>query len=224
LDGDLLLDAIHEPDFCMTTMRHVGAALVELHGQRPRKLRDADLSLEMRSLLSTANDLMHLCPSQSEMITKLAEKLATDLSETHKLHYSIHNDFTADQVLLSNGHVAILDLDGATRGDRYLDLSSFVARIEYAVLVGDPPNSCSSEAIDEFLDGYRDASNRRLPANLNRKIAASLLRLAQQPFRARLPDWPQKTYRIIERAEELANHKFEFGQWLTPNQQSLIPK
>ena len=215
LDGDLLSETMQEPGFGMAYMRHVGAALVELHGQRPRRLRDVDLSAEVKSLLSTATDLIHLCPSQSDMIIKLAEKLATDLSETHKLRYSIHNDFTADQVLLSNNHVAILDLDAATRGDRYSDLSSFVAGIEYAVLVGAPANLCSSEAIDAFLEGYREASSRRLPSKLNRKIAASLLRLAQQPFRYRLPDWPQKTNRIIERAVALANRKFEFGQWLS---------
>jgi Ser/Thr protein kinase RdoA (MazF antagonist) len=208
----------------MAHMRHVGAALVELHDQRPRRLRDADLGLEMKSFLSMASDLIHLCPSQSEMITKLARKLARDLSETHKLYYSIHNDFTTDQVLLTNDHVAILDLDGATRGDRYSDLSSFVAGIEYSILVGDPPNLGSSEAIDAFLDGYRDASKRCLPAKLNRKIATSLLRLAQHPFRSRLPDWPHKTYKIIERAEALANGKFEFGQWLTPYPISPILK
>jgi hypothetical protein len=120
--------------------------------------------------------------------------------------------------------VAILDLDGATRGDRYLDLSSFVAGIEYSVLMGDPPSLFTNEAIDAFLDGYREASNRRLPANLNHKIATSLLRLAQQPFRSRLPDWPQKTYRIIERAEALANRKFVFGQWLSPISRSLNPQ
>jgi Ser/Thr protein kinase RdoA (MazF antagonist) len=224
LDGDLLLDAIQEPAFSVTYMRHVGAALVELHDQRPRRLRDADLRLEIKSLLSTANDLIHLCPAKSDMIAKLAEKLATDLTETRKLYYSIHNDFTADQVLLTDDNVIILDLDEATRGDRYSDLSSFVAGIEYAVLMGEPPIINSRETIDAFLDGYSEASNRRLPANLNRKIAASLLRLAQQPFRSRLPDWPQKTYRIIERAEALANRQFDFGQWLSPHPRSPEPK
>lgn len=217
LDGKLISEAMKEPGFNQTYLRHTAAALVELHNQRPRDLKEANLEGGLNALRSAAADLAILCPSKADTITRLIQRTISTLSSTKKMYYSVHNDFSADQVLITNGHIGFLDFDLATRGDRFMDLASFVARFEYSVLVGETLAIQPGEAIDTFLDAYQELSGKRLRSALNHKIAISLLRLAPEPFRYRLPNWPQLTERIIERADMLSRRKFTLSQWISPN-------
>jgi len=215
LDGELLSEALKDPRFNLANLEHVAAALVELHEQRPPRLREANPTADVKALSSVAAYVAFLCPSLSDKIIPLTEGAISALSETKKHYYSVHNDFSVDQILVENGHIGFIDLDLASRGDRFMDLSSFVANIEYSVLVGDPYAFSAGEISDTFLHAYQEYSGKRLRSNLNRKIAASLIRLAPQPFRYRLSNWPSLTERIIERAYELSRRKFRFGQWLS---------
>jgi tRNA A-37 threonylcarbamoyl transferase component Bud32 len=207
LSGQKLDEVMTGTDYSGAIIQNVGTALAELHSQRPRWLQTLNPELEMQSLKSMAGDLAFINPGLSARIDNLVELLVIDGLRPLSIASPIHNDFTTDQVLLEGEWVIFLDLDSAVIGDPSTDLSSFVARIMFDVIVGDASSSTASDVIGNFLDGYCRASKQSLSKTFNRLVSASLLRLAPHPFRYRLPAWPRLTQEIIEQAEVIAANR-----------------
>ena len=119
------------------------------------------------------------------------------------MNFPIHGDFSADQVIISNGNVALVDLDQAVYSDPAADLGSFVARLEYDKLHRDLSPARVEVLASELFRGYRLQTQRDLPARVDLYVAAGLLRLAPHPFRYRESNWPEKTRAILRRAEAI---------------------
>jgi aminoglycoside phosphotransferase (APT) family kinase protein len=203
LPGTLLESLLVEPTLSDTRMQMVGAALAELHGQRPRRLRRLRQRDEHGSLQAAACAVAAVAPDLAEPVRALTTRLATRLLRVPARSVSIHGDFSADQVLLTDSGAAILDLDSAARCHALVDLGSFAAALELNVLWGALSANRAAAAMDAVLTGYRTATGVDLFAGLSLHTAAGLLRLAVSPFRNREPDWPWRIEAIVARAETM---------------------
>ncbi len=203
LPGQPLHKAMHDPQFEVSVVRTAGAALAGLHTQVPKRLMHISREVEVVPLLSAAVGVATVCPHLAERACSLATRLAMGLLAAPRLNCPIHGDFSADQVLLTKGNVALVDLDHAVHSDPAADLGSFVAQLEYDALLGDLAPDRVGTLANELLTGYRLQTRRDLPARINLYVAAGLLRLAPHPFRYRHADWLEQTGIILERAEAI---------------------
>ncbi|HEY6223398.1 MAG TPA: phosphotransferase, partial [Gemmatimonadales bacterium] len=125
------------------------------------------------------------------------------------LNTPMHGDFSAAQVLVdprpgAGPRVAVIDLDGACRGDPVDDLGNLLAQAERQVLDGAHSAGWLEEFAVTLLDGYRRSSGRPLPDRIRLYTAWSLFRKARLPFRTRQPAWQERTEALVERAETVA--------------------
>lgn len=176
-----------------------GMAIARAHRLRPRELLVRTPHAEAMAMGKAAQALAWLAPDQLGTARRLATAIAALLLATPERVGPLHGDFSADQVIAwPDGAVVLIDWDRAAVGPAAIDLGSFIARIEAeAILAGGMPGMAASGA---FLRGYADEAGRR-PWGLHGWIAAGLLRLAAEPFRRRLPDWPSAVQALLERAE-----------------------
>jgi len=203
LPGCPLSEALGDAELPLRTVEQVGAALAELHQQNPKNLPIRSSAEEEEALVAVAKGIGEVCPHLAERARALAEWLAVRLVRVSHTTRPIHGDFYAEQVLLADERVAILDLDQAARWDPALDLGNFVAHLERDALCGRLLPDRVEPATTAFLDGYRRVGRQPNLDRVLRCTVAGLLRLAAEPFRHREPDWRENTEAILERAEDV---------------------
>ena len=160
-----------------------------------------DQEAERSALFAAAGAVAAVCPHLARRARRLALQLAAGLIDVSQEKRPIHGDFSADQVLLTEKGVAILDLDAAVQSVPAADLGSFIARLIWDVLHDRLSTHQAEGLAHELLVGYRLETGRDLPRGIRLYTAAGLLRLAPHPFRSREPDWPAQTAAILEQAE-----------------------
>jgi aminoglycoside phosphotransferase (APT) family kinase protein len=187
--------------------RRIGAALAELHGQPARPLRRRAARRESRGLRGAARGVEAVLPAAwGRRARTLAQRLKDRLDDEVGRPWSptpLHGDFHPDQLLLNQDSLVLLDLDRASLGDPTSDLATFVSHLDRRALEGHFPLPAVSGVEAAFLDGYEEAGGCLDPDRYRLQKAASLLRLAPQPFRERSPAWPSLTRSLVERAENL---------------------
>ena len=205
LDGEPLDQRLGTPEFDLCRLQDVGAAVAELHGQVARPLRQsvpADRS-HLPSLAATA--IGSVCPDLASRASRLGQELTRKLLGACHEQRPIHGDFSADQVLLREDGIGLIDLDAATMGDPIDDLGSFAAHLERDVARGNLTAERAGLATASLLDGYREATGHIPPKAFALHFAAALLRMAYSPFRYREPEWPSLARTLVARAEEVAS-------------------
>jgi tRNA A-37 threonylcarbamoyl transferase component Bud32 len=203
LAGRLLSEAISDPGLEIETLITVGAALAQLHIQKPEGLPCLTREVETSTLFALSANLQFLCPQLAVRLHQLIRQLATDLVHAPPVHDPIHGDFCAKQVLLGDNAAAILDLDRSVRGDPALDLGLFIAHLECEALNSALPANRLEPLIEALLEGYRSVTRRPIPVRVPLYTAVGLVRLAPDPFRYRESHWPERTEAILERAEAM---------------------
>ncbi|HKY28578.1 MAG TPA: aminoglycoside phosphotransferase family protein [Pyrinomonadaceae bacterium] len=179
-----------------------GEALARLHAQSPaglRQQRRLDGALE-----EIANGLGALIPYQLGNARLLTREISRRLAEATAQKCSIHGDFHANHLLVTDEGVAFLDLDKAAFGDPISDLGNFLAHLERKVLFGEMNPSQLEAARTALLAGYERQS--KLPFSrdlLNTHTAAALMRLTHDPFRYRQPAWATLTSSLLDRVRKL---------------------
>ena len=86
-----------------------------------------------------------------------------------------------------------------------IDLGNFIAHLELEALRGRLTPCQVAEASEAFLEGYVSVTGSLHPTRVRIHTAAALFRLLPRPFRSRVPDWPEQTQAILNRAESLAS-------------------
>ena len=61
-----------------------------------------------------------------------------------------------------------------------------------------------------MLAGYRDAVRKDRSVHLEPFVAAHLLRMATEPFRRRVPGWPELTFGLLEQAIRVMEREYEY--------------
>ena len=203
LPGRPLKEALYDPQLEPESLGAVGAALAELHAQRPDGLTTLSRGGEATILLASAAGLGFVCPHLAARARRLAGELADHLASEDPVGQPIHGDFTPGQVLLGGDDVAILDLDEAVCGDPVADLALFIAHLERDALSGRIPPARVEILRDAFLEGYAVATRRPIPARLELYVTISLFRRPLHPFRHHEPDWPARVEALFDRVETL---------------------
>jgi aminoglycoside phosphotransferase (APT) family kinase protein len=202
IDGRPLLESLDDDDAAESGCRRAGAALAALHGQRSGRLPDLTCDEFLSQVRASCEAVATVQPELGDPLERTLARLADRLPRRPWRTHALHGDFSADQVLLSDDHVAVIDFDRAGRGDPRVDLGTFAAKLDYAAAGGTIPGHRAEACRDALLEAYRLASPRDLTGHLWLFTGACLLRLAPEPFRHRLPDWPAVTAAVVERAEE----------------------
>lgn len=177
-----------------------GVALAALHCQEGAGLPERTPGDEAAAVFAAARAVAAVLPAAGDRAIRLAARVAAAvLAPSRPAPRATHGDFSADQVVLGEDAVGIIDLDAAALGDPAADLGHFVAALE-ADGWSDGQVSAAREGL---LAGYR-ASGLDVPAERVRvQTAAGLLRRASDPFRYRNPDWPSRIEAILRRTAEV---------------------
>ena len=204
LPGHCLTDVLSQKRFDLGGISAVGAALAALHAQNPSNLPQRSRAEEAAPLIEVAEWLAAVVPNSATPARTLARTLAVRLEQTPEESTPLHGDFYANQVLLDDSNVGIIDFDEACRGDPSTDLGTFWAHLEGNALRGHGVPALVGPVMAELIDSYRMASDRRISdERIALYAAVGLLRLAAHPFRSREPHWPERTASLLDRADEL---------------------
>lgn len=179
----------------------VGAALAELHGHPPSKRLHTVRSAELRRAFRTAAGAIGtLVPELADTAAKIARRAGRNLGTGVPTAF-VHGDFSADQVVMADQGVHLIDFDESANGDPMLDLASFRADLICREIEGTLSSGSGAAVFDEIMDGYRSAGGRvDLSRDLHPHLAGALLRRAVLPFRERQPGWTTKCERIVDAA------------------------
>jgi streptomycin 6-kinase len=198
-----LSEVISDPELDLNAVAIAGAGIAALHAQEPQGLACRSRQTEAAGLVSEATWLGFVCPRLASQAAALAQRLAARLMREPALDRPIHGDLHARQVLLGGGTVTILDLDRAVRGDPAADLGNFIAHLQREVVRGNLPPGRVDRLKHALLEGYRAATGRAIPAQLDLYIAAGLFGLALRFFRYAEPEWAERAAATLERAEAI---------------------
>ncbi len=182
----------------------VGEALARLHAQPAPTLVPLEREEEVMQLSPTADAVAAVVPHLADDARSLAAEIGSALRQLPPLRLPIHGDFSADQVVLTGDRVAIIDYDAARLGDPASDLGLFRATLLADVLRGALPTAEGERRTIALLDGYRAESGDAgdAMARLGLYTAMWLLRLAIEPFRYRVPEWPMRIEAILRCASQ----------------------
>ena len=205
IEGVPLREAMGRTEVAQESFRAIGAALARLHTQKPNRLRRFSTAEGFaESLIDSAAALAEIAPESADRAQQLARRLGDKFTSRHwRARRAIHGDFSADQVILQDDGIGIVDFDRAGKGEPRLDLGMFRARLEYDVVCGDLSPDRVDAAFEPMLDEYRRTSEKDITRKLDRFTGGCLLTVALEPFRHRLPDWPDKIELILSAAERI---------------------
>jgi hypothetical protein len=201
--GRLLSEALSGPGIPAGAVAAAGADLAGLHRHTGASLIPRARQAEARLLLELGAWLGHVCPAVAGRAAHVAGRVTSLLPDVPAPESLLHGDFHPGQVLIGTDGVALLDFDEAARGDPALDLGTFLAHVEGGVIRGHFPAGVIDPVRAALLDGYRSAGGRAADGAVDVYTVAGLLRVAPEPFRAREPGWPERTARVLDRAEAL---------------------
>ena len=209
LPGATLLASFAAPEIDRAVVAETGAALATLHDQQPDGLPAWTREDEVNAIANVAEEIGFVSPALAGRAELLAQRIGSEIANAPPLDLPMHGDFSAAQVLVAPHpgaahRVAIIDLDGACRGDAVDDLGNVLGQAERQVLAGAHSAGWLEHFTSALLDGYCSATTRPFPDRLRLYTALSVFRKARLPFRTREPDWPRRTEAMLDRAESLA--------------------
>lgn len=187
---------LHDED----VYRAIGKYLACLHSRAAEldELSDCTLS----SADAALSDLVVLLPEMGRTVADLSARLQVAGSRLRSKKGLCHGDFSADQVLLTDAGIRVIDWDQFGLGDTTADLGSFLARIDMQVLAGEIDRDAGDITSAAFLEGY--SAEREVPsAALATHHAFALAALATEPFRQRAANWAGTTKELLRRVDVL---------------------
>lgn len=178
----------------------VGAALARIHGI-DASLPTVTAGDRLAAAVTAADALASVAPELGARAHRVAARAGRHLAAMPPVATVVHGDFSADQVVVGPGSVAIIDFDGAGVSDPATDVASFAADLERAEIERRLPRGRAAEITAELVEGYRAAGGREVEGRVDAFRAVALLRLAVAPFRERYAAWPDAAAAILARAE-----------------------
>jgi aminoglycoside phosphotransferase (APT) family kinase protein len=203
VDGEPLRHVLAEPGRGVEVLHLVGSALAELHAQAPRALERRSVAPPAPVLSRAVAAVAALQPHLGERAARIARRVTEFLVDSLQTPCWLHGDFYADQLVVTDDGIGVLDLDRARRGDPATDLGEFLGHLERDALDGRLNGARLDSLRDALLAGY-GVGEGALLTRVRVHSAAALLRLADAPFRHRENGWPETMERILTRADEIA--------------------
>ena len=142
-----------------------------------------------------------LVPASAARAWRLVDRVGPALLAGHGHQRVVHGDFSADQIVIADRGVHIIDFDQAHVADPAIDLASFHAELIRAELEGRLGDRRAAAIFAELLEVYERSGGPPIRGRLAAHEAGALLRLAVAPFRQRRPDWPALSDALLRSAE-----------------------
>jgi Phosphotransferase enzyme family len=179
-----------------------GEALAALHASNVRGLPRHDKSADFVELNELGRIVRVHDPRLADRFTTVAEWLAALPAGTDRLASS-HGALRADQVLISDGRIALVDLDCACLANPARDLGNLIAYLRWRVVREVSPLELVSAAVGSLQLGYLSAGGAVERQELDYWRAASMLKIIGRRFAADQVDEWTLTPRLLDDAERL---------------------
>jgi aminoglycoside phosphotransferase (APT) family kinase protein len=115
----------------------------------------------------------------------------------------IHGDCSADQVLIDNGTVSLIDWDRMALGPAAIDLGRFAGTLMIVDLLEGTDRA--AEVMQSFIGAYCGAASIDPRPHLRAATALAVLELACEPFRNRVAGWGALLARAVRLSWESCN-------------------
>lgn len=175
----------------------VGQTLRRLHDEPVAGLPVRSHAAEAAAVRDAAATVAALLPAVAAEATSLGAAVAAQLEALPRLAATVHGDFSPDQVVVGDAGVGIIDFDAAAAGDPAEDLGRFAAALRVGAGSADLDVAARWSAL---LGGY--GAGPELVERARVQTAASLLRVAAEPFRQRVTDWPDRCAAVLSLAAQ----------------------
>ena len=181
--------------------------------------RREDIAAQVKATRIMVSALLpELEPLARDLEARLAALL---LARPRTAPVLVHGDFSADQVLVGDSEVRLIDFDRAARGLAEADLGSFAAAEEAVLPAGGASPSSDGGAragapagaaagapaggpkTALLAEGYLDAGGRFSQSAVDAWAAYRLFNSSVDPFRDRSPEWAADMSWHLGRAKEL---------------------
>ena len=152
-------------------MAQLGEALRQLHGISTPRFLSASTRHTPDNLLQATRTIIKARPELATSLAPLTQKLITEIASTQAgKQVLIHGDVHPKNVLLTDRHLFLLDLDQAARGPAVLDVAGVLAGINYDCCIGEIDLEERKALTRSFLSGYK-----RIEGSLRWHVAAAML-------------------------------------------------
>ena len=129
----------------------------------------------------------------AQLPLKEAVRLLDPFVKSWRPTHNAHNDFYDDQMLvLTDGRIALVDLEEAGPGDPMLDVGNFLAHLRWGAHFG---REKEASAKDEYRELFQSSALERLgwnPHDLAMREAVCLFRICTNAIRHPHPDWRRR--------------------------------
>jgi hypothetical protein len=204
LPGRPLAEAIGAPEFDVSTLAPVGAALAGLQAGSAPSLPRTHPESRIGFIAQRLAWIAAVCESQAKLTERLRERLSAALAGPSAAIGPTHGDFSPTQILVDGDQLSIIDLDDAALDDPGIDLASFVAHLERRTVSGELAPQRRNSLAAALIDGYRAAIGRDLDLpRLRCLVAAELVGRAPGAFRRREPRWRAGIAALLDRAQQI---------------------
>jgi phosphotransferase family enzyme len=182
-------------------LRGVGEALHSIHSVRPGSRTHLAVIAHDDGLTAAAEAVAVLAPTLADNARRAAAVISDQLSRQGSSFAVVHGDFSADQIIVTNGGLVVVDFDNAGLGDPAMDLASFAADLEVSQIEQRLAPERVAAVMSEVVAGYVASGGAVDPDRLRVNQAAALLRLVVKPFRERRHGWHETMGRILSRVD-----------------------
>jgi aminoglycoside phosphotransferase (APT) family kinase protein len=205
IPGMPLNDFIYSPLKNTQPFKKVGVALAELHLQDAGSLPYLSREKEAEKLIQSVEALEDISPDMGKPISTLSKHIVNKLLQEPPVRRPFHGDFYADQVILDDDSVGILDFDRAGCGDCACDLGLFLAHLERDVIYKRVSKSWAKKYCSALIAGYQSQTELSPFSRIELYMIMGLIHLSPEPFRHREPNWPDKIKTLLDRVITLAD-------------------
>ncbi len=156
LEGETLYEVDANEARYYELLASAGSAVAELHGTTISSAPPVTASEIVSKLEMSADLLYSIRPSCRDELRTLIEKLigVSERIGTGSIA-TLHGDLHLKNLLVTNGRIALLDLDNLSLGDPLLDLGSFVASLHYRGVIEGKPLNVIESVSQRFVQAYR---------------------------------------------------------------------
>ena len=201
IPGVTLRDRLLRDEDAGGAVRLAARALAELHTSEAEVPRLHPLQKEAAVLERTGRLLRWACPGLATRIDGTVAAVVSGLEEVPPA--PTHRDLKLDHILLHDGRVGLIDLDGFAGADPLIDTAGVMAHLRGLPLHfpgfdgargGDHEVTFADEYFGRVPEGWRDG----LPVH----YAGAVLKMAVGFFRRREAGWPGKIEALLHTARE----------------------
>jgi len=203
VQGTSLSDQLYYSAIDLTsTMLELAKLLSEVHRHPRIKLPSISTPEIISSLHDIPQGLAALSTGLAENARNSVSQAALLLSQLQRPLTSLHGDLSLDQILVGE-QVSLIDFDNACLGHAEQDLGNLLAHFERSSLAGRLPPDVAERLFEILIREYLLQGGQADWSAIKLYAAISLLRMIQEPFRCRLPNWRESATEIMERAASL---------------------